>query len=147
MVFGAEDADFELADGEEVVVFGIVKVNDFDGGAFGLGGAVFGDAGVFLEEVEEVAVVFEEGGAGKGGGEAGDDFFDLVGLEPGVEGVELLAEDGEEGDLGEGFAVAVAGFLVHFQVEDLPAEACELVKEGFFDVAAFVELGGLGGFV
>ena len=110
-MFGAEDADFELADGGEAVVGGGGEVYEADGGAVFVGLVVFADAGVFVEEVEEVFVIFEEVGAGEAGGEAFGDFFGLVGGEPGVEGVQLGAEDAGEDDFGEGLTACGSGGL------------------------------------
>ena len=93
MVFCAKNTDLKLANGDKGVIGGIGKVYKFNGGAFFACFAVLGDAGIFLEQGEEMAVIFEEVIARKVGSELFDDFFDLVWFEPRVNDLELLAQD------------------------------------------------------
>ena len=60
MVFCAENTDLELANGDKGVIGSICKVYKFNGGAFFACFTVFGDAGIFLQQGEEMTVILEE---------------------------------------------------------------------------------------
>ena len=63
----AGDAHLELADGDELVVGQLAEVHVAHCGAFLAGGVVDGDAGVLQQQTQDVLVVFDQAGAGRGG--------------------------------------------------------------------------------
>lgn len=84
-------------------------------------------------------VVLDQVGAWKAGGELLDNFFDLIAFEPGVDDLELLAQDRIQHDIGEALAIAVARLLLVVEVNNLPTKARKLNEQRFFDVVALVE--------
>ena len=63
-----------------------------------------------------MAVIFEEVIAGEVGSKLFDDFFDLVSFEPRVNYLKLLAQNWQDHNFGEVFAIAILGFLVFVEV-------------------------------
>ena len=112
VMLGAEDAHLELADGDEAVVVAVPEVNEAHRGAFLARLAVLADAGVFQQEVKDVAVVLDQAGAGEAGGELFDNFLHLIVFQPRVDDLQLLAQHGQHDHLGEALAEGVAGVLL-----------------------------------
>ena len=90
MVFGAENADFELADGNEAVVIPLFKVNKLNCWTFLTGLAIFTDAGIFQQQLEKILIVFQKTGSWKTGGKLFNNLIDLVIVEPMVDDLELF---------------------------------------------------------
>ena len=102
--------------------------------------SVLVDAGVLQKQMKNVLVVLDQSGAGEIRGELPDDFFDLIVFQPRIDDCELFSQYRQHDDFGKVFPEGVAGLLLLVgQVDDLPAQAVELLKKGFLDVITFVE--------
>ena len=122
VVLGAQNAHLELADGDKAVVVPVLEIDKAHRGALFARLAVLADAGVFQQQVQDMAVVLDQAGAGKAGGELLDHFLHLVVFQPGVDDLQLLAQHRQHHHLGKGLAKGVAGMLFVVQVDDLPAK-------------------------
>ena len=59
--YRSRDGDFKLPDGEEAVIFDVIKVDIFDGGALGSVFAVLVDGSEVDEQIGELMVLLDEG--------------------------------------------------------------------------------------
>ena len=89
-------------------------------------------------------VVLEQVGAREIRRELFDHLVHLIVFQPRVDHLQLLPQHRQHHHLREVLAMRVAGMLLGVQVEDLPAEACELIQQRLLDVLPLVEadLGG-----
>ena len=145
MFHGARDGDLELPDGEKAVIFDMVEVDVFDGGALGSVFPVLVDGREVDEQIGKLMVLLDEGGGGECL-EPGDEFSDLIFFEPGVYGGKGFPEFQLYNDFPEGFPVGVGRELVFIEGEDGPPEFRELVVERDFDVGLFVPVHDSQGF-
>ena len=129
----------QLAHRDEAVVPALLEVHVADGGAPLPGPAVLSGAGAFQQEIEDVPVVLRQPHARKTCGQPSGGFFDLVVLQPRVDDRKPLAQHGRHRHLGKVLPEAVRRVLLAVEVEDLPAEAGELIQQGLLDVAALVD--------
>lgn len=94
----------------------------------------------FLKEKgENVAVILDQAGTGKASGKLFNHLLDLVVFHPVVDDLDLLPQNRQHHHFGETLTEAVGRMLLAVEVDNLPAKAVELVKEGLFDVVTFVE--------
>ena len=85
VVFSAENAYLELADRDKAVVVPVLEVHKTNGRALLACLAVLADAGVFQQQGEDMAVVLNQAGAGKAGGELLDHLLHLIVFQPGID--------------------------------------------------------------
>ena len=107
VVLGAEDAHLELADRDKAVVVPVLEIDKAHRGALFARLPVLADAGVFQQQVQDMAVVLDQAGAGKAGGELLDDLLDLVVFQPRIDDLQLLAQHRQHHHLGKALPVAV----------------------------------------
>ena len=64
----------------------------------------------------------------------------LIVVQPRIDDCKPLSQHRQHGDFGKTLPERIAGLLVRVgQVDDLPAQAVQLLKQGFLDVVAFVQ--------
>lgn len=139
----ARSVDAELIDGVELVVFGMVEVDEFNDRVLFAGEFVDIDLG-FDEKFLDGFVGFEQGAVG-----LAEDLvlqvLELFGGKPGgavgggVEGMDGLIEEVGQEPLAKVDPQAFAGVLGNALalVDDLPAQALELFQEGLFYFGVF----------
>jgi len=64
MVFGAQDAHFELTDRNKAVVIPVFEINKAHRGALFVRFSGFADAGVFKQQAQDMAVILDKSGSG-----------------------------------------------------------------------------------
>lgn len=121
MVFGSEDAHLELANGYEAVIVPVCEIHKTHRRAFLASLAVFAHAGVFEQQGKDMAVILNQAGAGEACGELFNYLFHLIVGKPGIDYLELLAQDWQHHHLREVLTIAVSWVLLAVEVEDFPA--------------------------
>ncbi len=77
---------------------------------------------------------------GKAGGELLDDLFDLIVVQPRIDDCKPLSQHRQHDNFGKTLPKRIAGLLLRVgQVDDFPAQAVQLLKQGFLYVVAFVQ--------
>jgi len=138
-VLRAQHTHLELAYGDKAVILPMVKVHKTHRGTLLTGPAILAHAGVFQEQREDVAVVFNQIGPGETGSQLLDHLLYLIVFQPVIDDLELRPQDFQHHNLGEALAVAVRWVLLAVEVKNFPLQTIKLIEEGFLDMVAFVE--------
>src|SRR5581483_5848518 len=146
VILSTQNSYLKLANRDEAIIVPVREVDEADSRAFLSRLAVLADACVFQQELQYVPVVLDEAGSGEICRQLLDHFLNLVVLQPGIDYLQLLPQHGQHDDFRESLAERIFRFLLLVAVDDLPAQARQLIQEGLLDVIPLVELEFLGEF-
>jgi len=137
VLIGAGDVELVLRDGQKAVVGSVLEVNIAHGGAFLARLAVLEDRPAAQDQLAQLLVGLYQSGAGWAL-QAVRHLADLVRFQPGVD----LAQGSAQLALDEHLVKALAqrgGGIVLIAAQHTPAQALQLLEEGFFDLLELVQ--------
>jgi len=140
MVLGARNAHLELAYRNKTVVGQRLEIDEPDRRTSLTGQPIFGNTGIFQQQVEQMPVVFQQIIAGEIGRKLLYNFLDLIRFQPRVDHLQLLTQHWQKRYLGKAIPPSVlGGLLLHVQVQHFPLQAFKLVEQGHLDVIALID--------